>query len=162
MQVSEATMEDFESWLLLAAEVEELFGPMVNEPEFHQVLVRKIARGSAFCVRRADGPPGTPLAGGLLLSQHSQRYGISWLVVSAAWRSNGVGKALVRAALRRSVTYPCTLEVDTFGIDHPGARSRGFYEQLGFRAEENLAPGPEGGSRQMYRLALDSPPPWLA
>ncbi|WP_204021287.1 hypothetical protein [Sinosporangium siamense] len=41
-----------------------------------------------------------------------------------------------------------------FGPDHPGASASGartFYEQLGFTPAEAAAPGPEGGSRQVYR-----------
>jgi predicted N-acetyltransferase YhbS len=47
--------------------------------------------------------------------------------------------------------------VVTFGADHPGAVSSGarvFYERLGFSPAEAADPGPEGGSRQVYRLAI--------
>jgi GNAT superfamily N-acetyltransferase len=50
-------------------------------------------------------------------------------------RSRGIGKELIRDALRRFASYPCTLEVQTFELDHPGARSGHFYEQFGFHAE---------------------------
>ncbi|MEV7021768.1 hypothetical protein [Kitasatospora sp. NPDC093558] len=46
----------------------------------------------------------------------------------------------------------------TFGAGHPGAvvsGARVFYERLGFTAAEAAEPGPEGGSRQVYRLLLD-------
>lgn len=161
MQVVEATSEDFGSWLHLAAEVEQLFGPMADEPEFRGALTRNLARSTALCVRVADGPPGTPLIGGLLFSPHPPRYVVSWLVVTDGARSRGIGKELIRESLRRFVRYPSTLEVEAFGLDHPGARSRRFYEQLGFQAEEDCPPGPDGGSRQRFRLVLDSPPPWL-
>jgi len=52
------------------------------------------------------------------------------------------------------LTTPGTLEVVTFGADHPGASASGaraFYERLGFTPAEAAAPGPEGGSRQAYR-----------
>lgn len=45
----------------------------------------------------------------------------------------------------------------TFGPDHPGAvasGARAFCERLGFAPAEAAAPGPEGGSRQVYRLDL--------
>ncbi|MBE1584401.1 hypothetical protein ACFPOI_30465 [Nonomuraea angiospora] len=44
-----------------------------------------------------------------------------------------------------------------FGADHPGAvasGARAFYERLGFTPAEAADPGPEGGSRQVYRLAV--------
>ena len=161
MQIVNATSQDLDGWLHLAGEVEALFGPMVDEPEFHQALLRNIRRSTALCVRLEDGPSGVPLIGGLLFSPHPPRYVIAWLVVTGNARNEGIGRELLRAALRLFVHYPATLEVETFGLDHPGARSRRFYEQLGFLAAETCPPGPEGGSRQMFRLDLDSAPVWL-
>ncbi len=49
---------------------------------------------------------------------------------------------------------PRRIEVITFGPDHPGAvasGARAFYENLGFTPAEPADPGPEGGSRQVYR-----------
>jgi hypothetical protein len=54
MRVQQATDDDLPAWLALAAEVEPLFGPMVDEPEFLRALQRNINRGSAFCVRQED------------------------------------------------------------------------------------------------------------
>jgi len=42
MKVQVAQLEDIDSWLSLAAEVEDLFGPMVNEPGFMKALMRNI------------------------------------------------------------------------------------------------------------------------
>jgi ribosomal protein S18 acetylase RimI-like enzyme len=161
VRVVEAAPEDIDSWLNLAGEVEYLFGPMVDKPEFHRALLSNLARSTALCIRGVDGPPGTPLLGGLLFSPHQPRYVISWLAVTANVRNQGIGKELIREALRRFVSYPCTLEVEAFGLDHPGARSRSFYEQLGFRAEEDCPPGPDGGSRQIFRLPLVEAPVWV-
>ena len=84
MRIVIAQKEDFASWLYLAAEVEPLFGPMVNEPGFHRTLHKHIGRGTAYCIRANDGPPGTLLLGGLLFS--SKRLNISlagWLLPSS-------------------------------------------------------------------------------
>ena len=64
MRVQVAQPEDVASWLGLAAEVEHLFGPMVNEPSFMSALTRNIERGSAFCIRESDGPAGAALQAG--------------------------------------------------------------------------------------------------
>lgn len=48
---------------------------------------------------------------------------------------------------------PCEIEVVTFGADHPTG-SPVFYERLGFVAGEAAADGPEGGSRQYFRIRL--------
>ncbi|CAM5640231.1 GNAT family N-acetyltransferase OS=Streptomyces tendae OX=1932 GN=GUR47_10780 PE=4 SV=1 [Streptomyces tendae] len=72
-------------------------------------------------------------------------------------RTGGVGRELMRDALRRWVRGPADIEVVTFGADHPGASASGaraFYERLGFTPAETVAPGPEGGSRQLYRRTV--------
>ncbi|MFC4105943.1 hypothetical protein [Micromonospora zhanjiangensis] len=60
-------------------------------------------------------------------------------------------------AIHRFVRGPGGIEVVTFCADHPGAAASGarvFYERLGFTPGEATDPGPEGGSRQIYRLAV--------
>ena len=152
-----ATSADVAGWLELAGEVEQLFGPMVDDPEFHRALARNISRTTALCVRVDRGPPGAPLTGALMFSPHHPHYVIRWLAVRASSRGEGFGTTLVREALRRFATYPCTVEVDTFGEGHAGEGARHFYEHLGFVADRVLPPGPEGGPRQLFCLHLDGP-----
>lgn len=153
-----ATDAHFESFLALAGEVEHWFGPMVHEPGFHRAVRKNIARGSALVTvdERAV------VIGGLLLSvERPPEYGIGWLVVAEAERSQGVGEALLARAFRQWVAPPATVAVVTFGVDHPAAQSRRFYERLGFRPDEVVENGPEGGSRQRFRLQLDDAlPAW--
>ena len=154
MIVDLATQADVASWLDLAAEVEPLFGPMVGDPAFCQALRRNVARRSAFCVRAAGGPPGATLIGGLLFSSHRPIYRIGWLAVATGWRGQGVGELLVRHVLAL-VQPPAEVGVVTFGEDFAAGRpARRFYERLGFVAAELTSPGPDGGSRQVYRLVL--------
>jgi GNAT superfamily N-acetyltransferase len=149
-----AISDDIPAWRALAVEVEPLFGPMVGRVEFEAALVRKIAQGQALCVRAEGGPAGAPLLGGLLWSAHPPLYRIGWLAVSAAARRRGVGRRLVTAALEWALP-PATVEVVTFGADNPGGMpARHFYQQLGFVPAEAARDGPEGGSRQVYRLTL--------
>ncbi|AZK44963.1 hypothetical protein [Paenibacillus lentus] len=65
MKVVSATMDDLKEWLMLASEVEYLFGSMVNDPKFIQALEKNINQDSAFCVRENDGLPGSRLLGGI-------------------------------------------------------------------------------------------------
>jgi ribosomal protein S18 acetylase RimI-like enzyme len=142
--VSEATPDDVASWLDVAHEVEPLFGPM---PEFESTLRRNITRGTALCVRDASGQ----VVGGMLLraAPHTQ---ITWLAVRSSARRSGVGHALLAEALRRCVP-PCEVLVDTFGEDNiEGYPARRLYESFGFVPGEHLPDGPEGGSRQRFRL----------
>ena|SRR3712207_5134760 len=151
MRVEAARYRDIRGWLDLAAEVEPLFGMMLDDPQFHRALHRNIDRGTAFCVREDDGPPGGPLLGGLLFSPHYPEYWIGWLAVAERWRRHGVGRRLVEHALGL-VQPPAVVAVVTFGEDIDAGRpARRFYEQLGFQPAEAAPPGPEGGSRQVYR-----------
>ncbi len=154
MRVVVAQKEDFASWLCLAAEVEPLFGPMVNEPAFHRALRKNIGRNTAYCIRANDGPPGTLLLGGLLLSPKAPQYTIGWLAVAQQYRRCGIGLLLVEYVIDL-VEPPAEITVTTFGVDLEGGQpARRFYEQLGFHPAEMAPNGPEGGSRQIYRLIL--------
>lgn len=149
--VSEGTQADIASWLEITREVEPLFGPM---PDFESTLLRNISRGTALCVRDAGGQ----VLGGALLraAPHTQ---ITWLAVRSSARRRGVGHALVTEALRRCPP-PCEVLVDTFGEDNINGRpARRLYESSGFQPAEFLPNGPEGGSRQRFRLSRHQPSP---
>lgn len=152
LEIVVAQQEDISAWLELAREVEPLFGPMVREPSFLRALQKNIDRGTAFCIRQADGPPGAPLMGGLLFSPKPPRYTIGWLAVAHSHRRQGIGEKLVRYVLALAEA-PAEFVVTTFGKDHPGGEAaRCFYEKLGFSPAESAPPGPEGGSRQIFRF----------
>lgn len=155
-----ADERDFPGFLELAGQVEEWFGPMVEEPGFHDAVREHLRRGTALVAVPAprDDGAGRDLLGGVLSDARPPAYHVDWIVVSRRARTAGVGRALLGEALRRFAGAPGTVEVVTFGADHPGAVASGarvFYERLGFLPAEAAAPGPEGGSRQVYRLARD-------
>ncbi|MCK7625232.1 GNAT family N-acetyltransferase [Streptomyces sp. RS10V-4] len=160
MIIRRAAHQDLPGFLRLAGQVEQWFGPMVGEPGFRDAVAGHIKRAEAL-VAASDTPPAAPdLLGGLLFGPHPAgspgpaRHRVNWLVVAEGCRGRGVGRALLADAVRRFVTRPGTLEVVTFGSDHPGADASGarrFYEALGFTPAEAAPPGPEGGSRQRYR-----------
>ena len=152
MQVTLAQPADIPAWLDLAAEVEFLFGPMVNDRAFHEALERSIQRQTAFCIREQDDVPSTPLMGALLFSAtHAPHYKISWLAVSRRWRRRGIGRALVAHCIAL-IQPPAVLSLITFGPDNEaGVPARQFYESMGFHAAESAPNGPEGGTRQIYR-----------
>lgn len=155
MDVVAARIEDIPPWLNLAAEVEFLFGPMLDDPAFHRALETNIRRHTAFCVREADGPSGTALMGAMLFSvKHAPSYSINWLSVVRRWRRAGVGRRLVQHVFG-FVRPPAEISVTTFGEDDPAGRpARRFYERMGFYAVEAAPTGPEGGSRQVYRCVF--------
>jgi ribosomal protein S18 acetylase RimI-like enzyme len=154
MIVRLASEQDVPGLLDLARQVEPWFGPMADDPGFRAVLARHIRRGTAL-VAVAAGQAG--VLGGLLFSARPPAYHVRWLVVSTHARGRGAGRALMAEAMRRFVSGPGVVEVVTFGAGHPGATASGarvFYERLGFTPAEAAAPGPEGGSRQVYRKTV--------
>ena len=154
MEVVPAQVEDFPGWLKLAAEVEPLFGPMVSDAFFHQTVQRNIQRGTAYCIREHDGPPGTLLVGAILFSPKPPLYKIGWLVITEKYRRQGAGRLLVKTMLKL-VKPPAEIIVTTFGPDDEGGLpARRFYEQLGFAPAE-IIPNQFGGApRQNYRRFL--------
>ncbi|MDY0095637.1 MAG: hypothetical protein RBT80_23325 [Candidatus Vecturithrix sp.] len=51
MPVEPVTLYDIASWLVLAQEVEPLFGPMVTDENFLSAMRHIIAEKNAFCIR---------------------------------------------------------------------------------------------------------------
>ncbi|GGV91359.1 GNAT family N-acetyltransferase [Streptomyces massasporeus] len=152
MIVRLAQERDSTPLLGLAAQVEHSFGPMVGKPDFHSALDKHIRRSTALVA-----VSGSDVLGGLLFGGKAPIHQVHWLVVSEKARGKGVGRALMADATHRFVRGPGSIEVITFGADHPGAVASGarvFYECLGFSPAEAADPGPEGGSRQVYRRAI--------
>ncbi|AKZ53675.1 Putative acetyltransferase [Streptomyces ambofaciens ATCC 23877] len=149
---------DVSGFLGLAAQVEHWFGPMVDEPGFRRAVEDHVRRSLALV---AVDPTSGELLGGLLFGVAAPVHHVHWLVVDERARGLGAGRELMTQAVRRFVRGPGTIEVVTFGADHPGAVASGarvFYERLGFRPAEAAEPGPEGGSRQVYRRRAPGPP----
>ncbi|MFJ9850047.1 GNAT family N-acetyltransferase [Streptomyces sp. NPDC101150] len=155
MIVRPAREADVPGILALAAQVEHRFGPLTEDPGFRAAIDRHLCRSTAL-LATAPGRPH-PLGGLLFSAKEDATYHVRWLVVAEDARGRGVGRALMTDAVRRFVRGPGTIEAVTFGADHPGAvvgGARAFYERLGFTPAEPADPGPEGGSRQVFRRAV--------
>lgn len=63
-----------------------------------------------------DGPPGSPLLGGVLWSANPPIYKIGWLSVSSEARKQGVGTELLNYVFTL-VESPAEVLVTTFGKD---------------------------------------------
>lgn len=153
MIVRLAEERDFPAFLRLAAQVESWFGPMVESSGFHDAVRKHIARSNAVVAVSSEAD----FLGGLLFGSKGATYHVHWLVIAEQARRRGVGRALMADAIGRWVRGPGSIEVVTFGADHPGAvvsGARVFYERLGFTPAEPSAPGPEGGSRQVFRRVV--------
>ena len=158
MKVQIATRADIPSWLELASQVEFLFGPMVDQPDFQNALRKNIDRESAYCVREQNLSAGAPLMGGLFLSFIPPEYHIGWLSVAEQWRRKGIGTVLLEHVFDL-IKPPAVLFVTTFGEDIPeGQPARQFYKKMGFEPFTEAPPGPEGGSREVFRKSFLSDP----
>ena len=156
MQVQIATRADISNWLELASQVEFLFGPMVDQPDFQRALRKNIDRESAYCVREQDRSAGAPLMGGLFLSCRPPKYHIRWLSVDQQWRRRGIGTVLLEQVFDL-IKPPAELFVTTFGEDNlEGQPARHFYKKMGFEPFAAAPPGPEGGSREVLRKSFPS------
>ncbi|MBN1545281.1 MAG: GNAT family N-acetyltransferase [Syntrophaceae bacterium] len=134
--------EDFDSWLILAGEVEHLFGPMCNIPEFRNALKSAILESRAFCVKSCFTGRPTVLEGGIVIS-HSPNT-IAWLAVARSSQNQGIGSALVAHALsifqEKGPVY-----VQTFAPSCPeGLSARKLYRRAGFNDLEPKEPTPAG------------------
>lgn len=142
MIIHVATLQNFDSWLELAKEVEPLFGPMASEPSFHDTLKRVISDKRAFCIRENDGAPSSPLCGAVLISRKKNEIG--WLAVAKKHRRKGLGKTLLCYALEK-LDKEKPISVKTFDKTvTKGIPARNLYIQFGFTEVEKSHPNPAG------------------
>src|SRR5262245_6132121 len=102
MIIRPAREPDLPGFLKLAAQVENWFGPMVEDPGFRRAVERHIRFSTALVA-------GSPeMLGGLLFGGRAPIHHVSWIVVAERARGKGAGRALMREALRRFVRPPAT------------------------------------------------------
>lgn len=133
---------DMPGWLQLAKEVEPLFGPMVESPDFFDALSKTILGGTAFCLRDEADRENCGLCGGIIISKENNS--IEWFVVAQKFRNTGVGKRLLKEALvNLNQTEPIT--VNTFDESVPdGKPARKLYLSMGFRDSSEGPVNPAG------------------
>lgn len=154
MRVTAATHGDVSAWLDLSREVEPLFGPLVDNPDFLAVLRRTIDNGAAFCVRADDGPPSAALLGGLLWFPDPPQYKLGWLAVAEQARRQGVARRLVDHALA-TIARPATIRLTTLAQDAPeGEAARRLYARIGFRPVGPAPVNPAGFRCEVLTLTV--------
>lgn len=140
MKVSIAQKQDHKAWLILAKEVEHLFGPMADEELFQKALSEAIDAELAFCVRQDESVGGAPLCGGVVITPSENE--ISWLAVSERCRKQGIGEMLLAFAIERlSESRPIKL-VTFDGTVAEGLPARKLYEKYGFKDQEPMGTNP--------------------
>lgn len=142
MKIEIGQKEDIPAWLRLAREVEHLFGPMADEPSFHEALNKAIEEERAFCVRADDDGPEPSLCGGVVVEPEENEIG--WLAVSAICRRSGVGNNLLLYALGR-LSGDRRIRLSTFDESVPeGMAARRLYTKHGFQDQRYLGHNPAG------------------
>jgi hypothetical protein len=91
-----ATEDDFGAFIELAGEVEEVFGPMVDEPGFHDAVRRNISRRSALLARDSLGTPAGR-ATGRPADDRLPYDATSGLRLTGAWTYDGRGYPAIAA-----------------------------------------------------------------
>ena len=130
MKVEISSTNDYHKWLLLAKEVEPLFGPMINEKEFQNALKEALKNKHAYCIYSEENTDSKRIVGGIIISKALNE--ILWLAVSSAYRKKGYGRKLLRTALLK-LDKNRIISVQTFDKSATvGAPARKLYQDFGF------------------------------
>jgi ribosomal protein S18 acetylase RimI-like enzyme len=141
-RIRSAESRDVPEWLALAKEVEHLFGPMSEVPEFRAALDGAIASGHALAAVVSLDDGEEELVGGIVFSPEGGS--IEWLAVSARTRGAGLGRELLAAAIAR-LDPARPIRVQTFApASAGGAAARRLYAAFGFEDREDAEPTPAG------------------
>ena len=137
-----AVASDVEGWLSLACEVEPLFGPMADVPEFRDALTAAIAQKQAFTSSSAPAEFDNRVLGGIVICKATNS--IEWLAVSASARGLGIGGRLLQLALDQ-LNPAQPVSVQTFAPSIPeGSAARHLYRKYGFEDHAPMEPNPAG------------------
>ena len=144
-------MADFEAWLLLAKEVEPLFGPMTEDLGFQDALKKVLNVNNAFCVPWNSDEIRNRLKGGIIISKESNE--IVWFAVSAKFRGLGYGRKLLTFALSE-LNSKEDIFVQTFDSSIPeGKAARKLYLDSGFTDFKDAGLNPAGIPTVIMKLA---------
>ncbi len=119
-------LQDYDTWMELAKEVEPLFGPMTNSMAFQEGIKHCIQNNNAFGIENDKGD----LAGIIALDKEKKE--ILWLAVRKKYRGNKYGDKLVKKAIEE-LDRNEDIYVQTFSkkMDE-GKNARTIYENNGF------------------------------
>ena len=134
MLIRWATEKDLPAWYALATDISNIFqypGDMGTDPEFIEYAQRKVGKYEALTA--VDYMSGKNM-GFIGFSRTNNRIG--WFAVSEKYRKKGMGRRLLKTALRQLDTTR-EISVVTFREDYPpGAQARVIYTKFGFADRE--------------------------
>lgn len=153
MVIRNVNPADRDAWLLLAEQVEGLFGApgMACDPSFLRHVDKKLATGEALIA--VDEASGSCLG---VLSISKMNNHINWFAVDAKRRGHGVGTELLRRALNEMDSMR-EVTVETFRDDNAeGAAALAVYRKFSFVIVDNTVFDPLGNPR--CKMALPPHP----
>ena len=155
MDVVYSKVTDFDAWILLAREVEPLFGPMADEKGFQEALRRAISLNIAFCIYSEPNGDDNNLIGGVVISKKTNE--ISWFAVSQKYRGKGYGRKLIEFAVSKLNSQE-NMFVQTFDKSVPeGKSARDLYLDLGFTDVKDGGLNPAGVPTVIMQLRASKP-----
>lgn len=130
--------KDYTAWLELAAEVESLFGPMIQDKEFQEGIKACIKAGDSYCKLNDEGI----VAGIIAIDRiHNE---ISWLAVGKQHRGEGYGDCLIKKAIEELIING-DVYVQTFSAEYEtGKPARKLYLNNGFVDYKKAGKNPAG------------------
>ena len=138
MKIDTVSKEDIKNWLQLAGEVEPLFGPMLEDPDFLPAIEMAIGEERAFCIR--EGQAG--LIAAIVLSFEKNE--IEWLAVVSSRQKSGLGGQLLEHALQK-LDPARNISVQTFAsVAGIGDSARRLYMKYGFKEVSPAGQNPAG------------------
>ena len=152
MEVVYSKETDFDEWILLAREVEPLFGPMADEIDFQEALRQAISSSTAFCIYSELNGENSDLIGGVIISKETNE--IAWLAVSLQYRGKGYGRKLVEYAINM-LNQQEKMFVQTFEESVPeGKSARNLYMDFGFTDFKDGGLNPAGVPTVIMQLEM--------
>jgi len=150
MDVVCSKMTDFDAWILLARQVEPLFGPMADEMDFQNALSEAISLSTAFCIYSEPNEDSRNVIGGVVISKEKNE--IVWLAVSPQYRGKGYGRKLIGYAIKK-LNPQENMFVQTFDKSVPeGKSARNLYLDFGFTDIKDGGRNPAGVPTVIMRL----------
>ena len=150
MDVVCSKITDFDAWIQLAREVEQLFGPMADEIDFQEALRQALSLKTAFCIYSETNGIENKLIGGTVISKETNE--IAWLAVSKQFRGKGYGRKLIEFAIKQLNKHE-NMFVQTFDVSVPeGKSARHLYLSFGFIDLKNGGLNPAGAPTVIMQL----------
>lgn len=151
MNVITSELNDFDAWIDLSREVENLFGPMADEASFQDALRQSISQQTAFCIRSERDENKRILKGGIVISKETNE--IAWFVVSKNYRKKGYGRELLDYAIDK-LDRQKDIYVQTFHDSViEGQPARRLYIEFGFSDYKPGGLNPAGIDTVIMKLA---------